>query len=277
MTAPKGLTVDEAIGLKGPGDPQKGALLFAAAGCASCHKAPDADGDRNQQLAGGQAFVSDFGTFYAPNISPDPQHGIGAWSDADFARALLKGVSPDNTHYYPAFPYTAYMHMSTSDATDLFAYIKTLPASSTPSRAHEVGFPFNIRRSLGAWKWLFAADDYVLQGDLTDQLQRGRYLVEGLAHCGECHTPRNAMGALDREKWLAGGPNPSGKGMIPNITSAKLDWSQSDLVEYFTSGFTPEYDSAGGEMAEVITNLAQLPQSDRAAIAAYLMAVPAVE
>jgi mono/diheme cytochrome c family protein len=190
---------------------------------------------------------------------------------------VLKGVSPGNTHYYPAFPYTSYTHMSIADAGDLFAYIKTLPASDTPSRAHDVGFPFNIRRTLGGWKWLFASDDYVLTGDLSEQLQRGRYLVEGLAHCGECHTPRNALGGLQRDQWLAGAPNPSGKGTIPNITPGKLEWSESDLVAYFTSGFTPEYDSAGGEMAKVVSNLAQLPQSDREAIAAYLKAIPAVE
>ena len=277
MTTPKGLTINEAIGLKGPFDSKKGALLFAAGGCASCHKAPEAGEEDKLLLAGGLAFASDFGTFYAPNISPDRDYGIGAWNNSQFARAVLKGVSPGNTHYYPAFPYTSYTHMSIADAGDLFAYIKTLPASDTPSRAHDVGFPFNIRRTLGGWKWLFASDDYVLTGDLSEQLQRGRYLVEGLAHCGECHTPRNALGGLQRDQWLAGAPNPSGKGTIPNITPGKLEWSESDLVAYFTSGFTPEYDSAGGEMAKVVSNLAQLPQSDREAIAAYLKAIPAVE
>ncbi len=106
------------------------------------------------------------------------------------------------------------------------------------------------------------------------EVERGRYLVEGLAHCGECHTPRNALGALDRGAWLTGAPNPSGKGRIPGITPDQLDWSKADLVAYFTSGFTPEYDSAGGEMAEVVSNLAQLPESDREAIAAYLKALP---
>ena len=278
LTAPKSFDADEALAFENPqGDPEKGALIFAAGGCASCHTAPVAGDSDKFTLAGGHAFASDFGTFYAPNISPDPEHGIGAWSDEQFARALIKGVSPDNAHYYPAFPYTAYAHMSVADAIDLFAYVKTLPSAATPNRAHNVGFPFNIRRSLGGWKWLFATEDYVLAGDLSDQLERGRYLVEGLAHCGECHTARNALGALQRDKWLGGAPNPSGKGTIPNITPGKLDWSAGDLVEYFTSGFTPEYDSAGGDMAEVISNLAQLPKSDREAIAAYLKAIPAVE
>ncbi len=276
VTAPQGLGVNRALALKGlQGAPDRGTLVFAAGGCASCHAAPEATGDDRLVLAGGLPFDSDFGTFYAPNISSDPQHGLGAWSQGDFARALIKGVSPQGQHYYPAFPYTAYSHMSTQDVADLFAYMQTLPASATPSQPHDVGFPFNIRRSLGGWKWLFVRDDYVLSGDLSEQLTRGRYLVEGLSHCGECHTPRNALGALDRSRWLAGAPNPSGKGTIPNITSAELDWSEADLVAYFTSGFTPEYDSAGGKMADVITNLAALPESDRAAIAAYLKAVPA--
>ncbi len=225
-------------------------------------------------LAGGLPFASDFGTFYAPNISSDPDHGIGRWTLPKFARAVTQGVSPEGQHYYPAFPYTAYGHLVPQDVTDLFVYMQTLPASSTPSKPHDVGFPFNIRRGLGLWKMLFAKDDYVLAGDPDAQVARGRYLAEGLAHCGECHTPRNALGALDHSAWLTGAPNPSGKGKIPGITPAQLDWSKADLVEYFTSGFTPEYDSAGGEMAEVVSNLAQLPESDREAIAAYLKALP---
>ena len=121
---------------------------------------------------------------------------------------------------------------------------------------------------------MFFNEDFVLADASDAQVERGRYLVEGLAHCGECHTPRNALGGLEQDAWLTGAPNPSGKGRIPGITPAHLDWSKADLVEYFTSGFTPEYDSAGGEMAEVVSNLAQLPESDREAIAAYLKALP---
>ena len=258
-------------------DPAAGQLVFAAGGCVSCHAAPDAAAEAKLMLSGGLPFVSDFGTFYAPNISPDVQHGIGAWTLPEFARAVTRGVSPGGSHYYPAFPYTAYGHMAPQDVTNLFAYMQTLPASSIASQPHDVAFPFNIRRGLGLWKQLFGSDDYVLAGELSETVARGRYLAEGLAHCGECHTPRNALGGLKRDVWLSGAPNPSGKGTIPNITPAKLEWSEADLVEYFTSGFTPDYDSAGGEMAEVVSNLAQLPQSDRAAIAAYLKAVPPVE
>lgn len=271
LTRPATLPVDFAAGHVP--DSANGALVFAAAGCASCHAAPDATGDAKLTLAGGYSFASDFGTFYAPNISPAPQ-GIGGWTLPDFARAITKGVSPQGQHYYPAFPYTAYSHMTDGDVADLFVYMQGLPASDTASKAHDVGFPFNIRRALGLWKVMFGDDDFVLTEAATPTLERGRYLVEALAHCGECHTPRNALGGLDRSAWLSGAPNPSGKGRIPDITPAGLDWSESDLVYYFESGFTPDYDSAGGSMAAVVNNLAQLPESDRVAIAAYLKALP---
>ncbi|MGC1494638.1 MAG: cytochrome c [Sulfitobacter sp.] len=272
LTAPATLEAGYANGLRA--DAAAGQLVFAAGGCVSCHAAPGATEESKLTLVGGLPFASDFGTFYAPNISSDETHGIGAWSLDIFARALTKGVSPSGSHYYPAFPYTAYAHLEPQDVVNLYAYMQTLPASNTPSKPHDVAFPFNVRRGLGLWKLLFHTEEYVVQGDLSESVARGRYLAEGLAHCGECHTPRNGLGGLKRDQWLAGAPNPSGKGRIPNITSAELDWSEADLVEYFTSGFTPDYDSAGGEMAEVVSNLAQLPETDRAAIAAYLKAVP---
>ena len=254
------------------GDAQAGALVFAAAGCASCHAAPKSEGDARLLLAGGHAFVSEFGTFHAPNISPSPA-GIGAWSERDFAQALLKGVSPDGRHYYPAFPYTSYQHMTDQDVRDLFAYIRTLPPSDIASLPHELSFPFTLRRGLGLWKARYMESGFHLQGELSAAEDRGRYLAEALSHCAECHTSRDTFGGLDRTKWLAGAPNPSGEGRIPNITPAALDWSEDDLVAYFTSGLTPDYDSAGGTMTEVVRNLAQLPESDRRAIAAYLKRV----
>ncbi|MEP2201712.1 MAG: cytochrome c [Tateyamaria sp.] len=266
---PDGFTANTAA------NPEAGALIFAAAGCASCHTSPGSETDGLPVLAGGQVFASDFGTFYAPNISSDQTAGLGGWSLDEFARAVTVGVSPQGQHYYPAFPYSAYQHMTAADVANLFAYIQTLPGDATPSRAHDVGFPFNIRRGLGLWKLAFVSDNYVMAAD-TETLARGRYMVEALGHCTECHTPRNAVGGLDRSRWMAGAPNPSGKGTIPNITPAALEWSEGDLVEYFTSGFTPDYDSAGGKMAEVVENLSRLPETDRAAIAAYVKALPAV-
>lgn len=255
-----------------------GAQIFNAGGCAACHAAPDATGEAMLALGGGRRFASPFGTFVAPNISPDPTHGIGGWSALDLVNAMQYGVAPDGRHYYPAFPYTSYMRASAKDIVDLKAYLDTLPAVAEPSQPHEIGFPFSIRRLLGGWKQLFLNDGWVVPaGQLSPTALRGRYLVEGLGHCSECHTPRGLLGGLKRAEWLAGAPNPTGKGHIPNITPGGLDWSEADIVEYLTSGFTPDYDSVGGHMADVVTNIAKLPEADRRAIAAYLKLVPAVK
>lgn len=259
------------------GEAERGEAVFHAAGCASCHMAPGATGAEQRVLAGGQEFPSDFGTFVAPNISPDAEHGIGGWSLQEFASAMTRGTSPTGAHYYPAFPYASYARAELQDVADLHAFWATLPPSAEPSRPHQVGFPFDIRASLGGWKLLFLNQDWVVAGDLSPEAARGRYLVEALGHCGECHTPRGALGAMDRGRWLAGVPGPEGRRGVPNITPGGLDWSEAEIVEYLTSGFTPDYDSAGGHMALVVSNLARLPEAERAAIAAYLKAVPAVE
>ncbi|MBT8410360.1 MAG: cytochrome c [Octadecabacter sp.] len=271
LTAPASLAPDTVLG---DGNAENGALVFAAAGCASCHTAPDAETDGLPVLAGGIRFASDFGTFVAPNISSDPIHGIGAWSDYDLANAIQAGVSPQGAHYYPAFPYTTYAKASPQDIADLVAYLRTLPADATPSQTHEVSFPFNIRRAVGAWKLLYTNENWVLNGDLDPQQARGRYLVEGLAHCAECHTPRTALGGLDTASWMRGAPNPSGDGRIPSIHPDDLDWSAGDIAIYLDTGFTPDYDTVGGEMVDVVENMSKLTEADRGAIAAYLIALP---
>ncbi len=227
-------------------------------------------------LAGGQRFVTDFGTFVAPNISSDPEAGIGGWSDSDLADAVMRGVSPEGEHYYPAFPWTSYRALTAQDMADLIAHLRTLPADPTASAPHEVGFPLSIRRGIGLWKRLFLREGWVLAEAATPEIARGRYLVEGPGHCAECHTPRNVLGGPERDRWLAGGPNPEGEGRIPGLTPATLDWSAAQVAEYLRSGFTPDFDSAGGAMAEVVANTALLPDADRAAIAAYLGALPPV-
>ncbi|SFB01508.1 Cytochrome c, mono-and diheme variants [Poseidonocella pacifica] len=254
------------------GDASHGEEVFWAAGCASCHMAPDAKGEAQLVLSGGQRFETPFGTFVAPNISPSPA-GIGGWTLEDFASAVTRGVSPSGQHYYPAFPYASYTHMRLQDVADLKAFFETLPPSDTESQPHEVPFPFSIRASIGAWKLLNLRKDWVMTDAGGEEIARGRYLVEALAHCGECHTPRDALGGLDRSAWLEGAPNPSGEGRIPGITPAQLDWSQSDIAYYLETGFTPDFDSAGGHMAHVVANFARLPASDRNAVAAYLKAL----
>ncbi|MGL5011579.1 MAG: c-type cytochrome [Paracoccaceae bacterium] len=257
-------------------DPLHGATVFAVSGCASCHAAPDADYSLTPVLSGGERFVSDFGTFIAPNISPDPVHGIGGWTDAQIISAIRNGVDDAGNHLYPAFPYSSYNKAGLQDLVDLVAFWRTLPVSDVPSQPHEVGLPFSIRRAVGLWKRMFDSDDFVIHGNLTAEQTRGRYLVEGLGHCAECHTPRNLLGGLSRDRWLSGAPNPSGEGRIPNITPGALTWSEGEIAEYLKSGFTPEFDTAGGTMAEVVKNTGQLSDADRAAIAAYLKIVPEV-
>ncbi|MCC6518031.1 MAG: cytochrome c [Tabrizicola sp.] len=275
MARPKSLAAAAVADLKG--DAVHGEQVFWAAGCASCHMAPDATGGAELVLSGGQRFPSDFGTFIAPNISQDPDHGIGKWSMLDLANAITRGVSPKGEHYYPALPYASYARMEMQDVADLYAFLKTLPADPTPSQPHELGFPFSIRDSIGVWKLMFLSEDWALPGNLTPTATRGRYIAEAMAHCGECHTPRNILGGLDLSRWLGGAPNPSGQGRIPNITPAKLGWTAADIVQYLSTGFTPEYDSVGGHMAHVVENMARLPESDRLAVAEYLLAVPNVQ
>jgi len=255
-------------------DLANGEMVFIASGCASCHMAEGATGDGRLVLAGGQKIVSPFGTFHVPNISQDPAHGIGSWSDLDLWNALHHGTTPDGQHLYPAFPYTSYIRLTPQQVVDLAAYLRTLPADPTPSQPHELGFPFTLRPALGAWKALYLRDGWVMAGDLSPELTRGREIVEAMGHCAERHSPRDALGGTKTgAAWLSAGPNPAG-GTFPDLTPPALGWSEAELVEYFTSGFTPEFDMAGGHMALVVENLARLPESDRAAVAAYLKQLP---
>jgi mono/diheme cytochrome c family protein len=268
LTAPERARPEDVAGLTG--DPDRGARVFAIGGCASCHSAPETKGAAKLVLSGGRRFPSPFGTFVAPNISPS-EAGIGGWTALDLLTALRYGVSPEGAHYYPAFPYTSYALLTAEDAVDLKAYLDTLPPSDVASGAHDILFPFNIRRGLGLWKRLY------LRHPSAEGMSRGRYLVEGPGHCAECHTPRGVFGGLDRDRMFSGAPKTAPGGGAPNITPDKTgigDWSEADIAEYLASGFRPDYDVAGGEMASVIEQTAKLPPEDRAAIAAYLKTLP---
>lgn len=277
-TRPRTLSA-EAIRALPEGDAARGEAVFWAGGCTSCHAAADASAEERLKLGGGRELTTPFGTFVTPNISADPADGIGAWSKADFANAMMRGVSPEGTHFYPAFPYASYIRMTPQDVADLWAFLETLPPVAGKAPPDRLAFPYSIRRGVGLWKLLFLSPDPIVTVDTTDPLvSRGQYLVEGPGHCGECHTPRGALGAIDTSRWLAGGPAPEGPGRIPNITPGGPigDWSTDDLVTYFETGFTPDFDSVGGSMAEVQRNLAMLSPNDLEAIAAYLKAVPPV-
>jgi mono/diheme cytochrome c family protein len=253
-----------------------GKNMFWAGGCASCHAIPKQE-DKTR-LGGGLALKSPFGTFHVPNISSDSDDGIGGWSEEQFVTAMLRG-SADGDHLYPAFPYPSYAHMRVEDVRDLFAHIKTLPAVQGKVRDHDVPFPFNVRRSLGGWKFLFL-DGRPFQPDSAKPAEwnRGAYLVNGPGHCAECHSPRNVLGGIIAAQRFAGGPNPEGEGWVPNITQKGLgEYSDKDIAYLLETGSTPDGDSVGGAMTAVVRNTAQLPAEDRNAIALYIKSLPAVE
>jgi mono/diheme cytochrome c family protein len=258
-------------------DPANGQTIFNAGGCSSCHAVPNQP-DRFR-LGGGLAIPSPFGTFYAPNISPDPDDGIGKWSETDFVNAVMRGVSPGGTHYFPAFPYTSYAHATVQDVRDLFAYLKTLPKVTGRVRDHDVPFPFNIRRNVGIWKLLFFDARLIMPDQARPAIwNRGAYLVNGFGHCAECHSPRNFLGGVITAQRFAGGPNPEGEGWVPNITQKGIgDWSAKDIADFMENGVAPDGDSAGGAMVRVIKNTSQLKPADRAAIGDYLKSLAPVE
>lgn len=258
------------------GDPtlERGAYLFAAAGCAGCHTDVKNQG---ALLAGGRPLETPFGVFYSPNITPDPETGIGGWSDEDFVRALREGVSPDGDHLYPAFPYTSYTRMTEEDIRALKAYIFSLPPVRQENRPHDLDFPYGWRSLLGLWKMLnFEPRAFTPDPARSESWNRGAYLVEAVAHCGECHTPRDALGGLDRERWLAGTVDGPDGDKVPNITPHEEtgigSWSASQITGALRTGLLPDGDVVGSGMGEVVENsTSRLTDEDRAAIAEYLL------
>ncbi len=251
------------------GDAQAGRRIFLAAGCASCHADRGAEVQDAPILSGGRRIATQFGTFVTPNISSDPVHGIGDQDLAALASVLLRGVSPDGRHLYPAMPYTSFNKMKLQDIADLKAYLDGLPASDTPRAANELAFPYSLRRGVGLWKRANLKRTFVGAAP-SPQMERGRYLVEALGHCAECHTPRTGSGGLDTSRWMAGSVAEDGRESAPNITPAALDWDNDQIAWYLESGFTPGHDTASREMESVIANLSQLPDEDLRAIATYL-------
>jgi mono/diheme cytochrome c family protein len=265
-------------------DLKNGRTMFFAGGCASCHAAPATAVCDNPKikdkmvLSGGRCLKTPFGTFYVPNISPDKESGIGGWTNAQFIKAMREGVSPDGEHYYPVFPYTSYQRMGEQDLLDLKAFLDKLPAVKSQVPDHELGLPFRLRQTLAVWKWMFL-DGKAFKPDpgKSAKLNRGAYLVEGPGHCGECHSPRNLLGGVVADKKYSGGPDPEGKGVVPNITPHKsgiADWSESDIITALETGLMPSFDSFGGTMVKVQENMAELSAEDRAAIAAYIKSLP---
>jgi mono/diheme cytochrome c family protein len=265
----------------GAADPDliaRGAYLAAAADCVACHTDP-ADGGR--PYAGGRALATPFGTFYSPNITPDPETGIGRWTDEQFLRALRDGVRPDGANYFPVFPYPSFTNITDADARAIKAYLFSLPAVRQPNRTHDVSFPSSWRFLQNGWKLLFfTPGPFRPAPGRSEAYNRGAYLVIALAHCGECHTPRNWFGATEPDRFLAGNPyGPDGK-MVPNITPDREtgigNWSEDDIIGVLTDGHTPDFDEVGGAMAEVVRSTSRLDDADRQVIAVYLQSLPPI-
>jgi mono/diheme cytochrome c family protein len=252
------------------GEIAEGEYLFHAAGCLGCHTRED-----GEPLAGGRALETPFGVFYSPNITPDAETGIGRWQREDFIRALRHGRAPDGSAYFPVFPYTSYRLVSDSDAARLYDYLMSRPAVAQRNRAHEPAW-WLARWMMPAWQWWFLEEPPT--GPADPGLQRGRYLVDALGHCGECHTPRTLGGGLDHDRYLAGNPDGPDGDAVPNITPDRDygigKWDADDLGYFLESGELPDGDYTGGKMTEVVDNTtSRLTAADRSAMVDYLRSI----
>jgi mono/diheme cytochrome c family protein len=255
------------------GDAKRGLYISKAAGCVGCHTEAR---EGATAFAGGRALKTPFGTFYGPNITPDPQAGIGRWTEGDFRRAMRHGERPDGSHYFPAFPYPSFTRMSDEDVRDLWAYLRSLPRSNRANQPHDLSFPYSSRFLVGIWKRLnFTPGALAPDPQLSPDANRGRYLVVALGHCGECHTPRDMLGGPKKDRFLAGGAGPDGKS-VPNLTPTRLKkWSDGELKDFLTTGMTSDGDVPAEAMAEVIRNTtSQLTPQDLDALIAYLRSIP---
>lgn len=256
---------------------ERGAYLVRAGGCLACHTEKG-----GVPFSGGRPLETPFGTFYSPNITPDRQTGIGAWSDDDFVRALHEGVRPDGARYFPVFPYTSYTQVTREDALAIKAYLFSLDPVAKPGRDHDVPFPFSWRLTQRGWRMLFfSPQTFTPDPARTAEWNRGAYLVRALAHCGECHTPRNILGAMDEDMAMAGTVDgPEGE-LAPNITPHATgigDWSRDDLVTLLKDGTKPDFDNVQGTMGEAVADgLSHLSDADIEAIVTYILSLPPVD
>lgn len=275
LTAPRRLPASE-LAAAHTADLANGEAMFIAGNCSACHQTQGQE-DRTV-LGGGLKLKSPFGTFVAPNISPDPKAGIGAWTEAEFVNAMKRGVGRHGEHLYPAYPYSSYSLMKTSDVRDLYAYMKTLPHVTTATAGHDLKFPFTIRRAVGFWKLLyFKPHEFVADPKRSAEWNRGAYLAEGPSHCAECHTPRNQLGGPELDKLYAGAPNlEAGGRFATNITPSKDgigDWTETDIADFLKSGTDKCFNEPEG-MRQVIASTSKMSDADVAALATYIHALP---
>ena len=255
----------------------RGEYLIHAGGCIDCHTD---EHDGAIRLAGGRALESPFGTFYSPNITPDVETGIGAFSDEDFLNAFWEGVNPEGENYYPTFPYPSYTGIQREDLLAMKAYLFSIEPVRQAAPEHKLPWYLSTRRAVGVWKRrYFEAARFSPLADRSDQWNRGAYLVRHLGHCGECHTPRNRLGAIRKDRELAGNPNTPDGEVIPNITPHRIDgignWTADDIEYFLDIGMFPDGDFVGSTMSAVVeNNTSRLTRDDRLAIATYLKSIP---
>jgi mono/diheme cytochrome c family protein len=262
------------------GDPKRGEYVLYLSGCVACHTDSKNGG---KFLAGGRALETPFGTFYTPNITPDPKSGIGGSSTGDFVAAMTEGIGPGGHPLYPAFPYPSYTRMTEQDLVDLKAYLDTVEPVDDQVPGHQLRFPYGFRPALKIWRLLFfRSGTFQPDPSKSDSWNRGAYIVNGPGHCGECHTPRKALGAPELDRFLAGTrAGPYGKA-VPNITPNKDSgigtWSKTDVTFALQTGILPNGDVLGGAMAEEIKDAtSHWSAEDRAAVAEYLLSLPPLE
>ena len=252
----------------------RGAQLYRVGSCVGCHSPPFDDATH---LGGGRDLPTAFGVFYAPNISPDDAHGIGAWTEADFVRAMRKGRSPEGRRYWPTFPYMTYTRMTDEDLHALWVYLRAQPAVDTPDRPHEVRAPYGVPGALGLWRRLaFRRGPLEPAPERSEAWNRGRYLVRAVSYCDQCHSPRNSLGLLKRRHDLAGGANPGKADVHPNLTPSEVGlagWSAQDIAHYLATAEKPDGTRTEPKdiMAEKIhDSFSYYSEADRLAIGAYL-------
>jgi mono/diheme cytochrome c family protein len=262
------------------GDARRGEYVARLSGCHSCHTD---SGKKGAPLAGGLELKSPFGIFRVPNITPDPDTGIGRWSERDFIRAMTQGVAPGGAHYYPAFPYTSYTRMTQPDLLDLKAYLDTVKPVRHAVPPHELRFPYSLRFALGLWKWLFfRPGPFKPDPAKSPSWNRGAYLATGPGHCGECHTARNFLGALRPTHAFAGARQGPDGNRVPNITPHPEKgiglWSAQDIVDFLKTGKLPYGEEVGPPMDEVIANnTSHWSDADLKATAEFLLSLPKQE
>jgi mono/diheme cytochrome c family protein len=255
---------------------RRGAYLAAAAGCGNCHTDSAHNGI---PFAGGTPMPVAYGTLYAPNISPDPNYGIGKWTDAQFIRAMREGVGPDGRDSFPESLYPYFTLMSDADLLAIKAYLFSQTPVPQPNRDADVSFPHSWRFLQVGWRILYLREGpYIRDPTRGEEWNRGNYLAHAVAHCGGCHTPRMALGAVDKSRRFAGAPDSGGRWTAPNISSADAalgQWSTEDIARYLEHGVTPYGDIAGPEMTIVLRGIAQLSDDDRHALAVFVKSMPA--